>query len=387
MESGPGDLDLGGDEVLLRDAVRKALEGASPHHALTRGTEPVPAIVRRHWMLAVEMGWPGLLVAEQDGGAGFDLPAAATVAEEFGSHLFCGPFTTTAVLAVALACAARRDGAMPGVAAAIAKGNMAVCLAALPESGAWPERVPGLTLDGDATLTGVRELVEHPELASHFLTLDLVDRGEATVDLLAALVPPGAGVRVLPRQSLDVTCPVARIEFAGAAVPPGLSWRTRLSRSELDVMMRPLHVMTAAELVGIAQAALDRAVAHARERRQFGQAIGSFQAIKHRLADALSLVMGARLAVRHAAAVNDATATLAARTLAAEAALKATGDCIQVQGGMGFSWENDAHLYLKRARRLSALFGDMLSFRRMIADRFISSVLAPASTSAPEAAS
>lgn len=378
------ELDTGA--ALLGDTVRKALEAASPHHVLTTGSEPVSSIARRHWALAVEMGWLGLLIPEQDGGAGLDLAAAATVAEILGSHLFCGPFATTAVLAVSLASAAQRDGAMAGVAATIAKGDMAVCLAALPESGTWPAREAGLTLDADGRLFGVRELVEHPELASQFLAFDLVDRGEAMVEMLVALVPPGPGVRVVARQSLDVTCPVARIEFSGAAIPAGLSWRARLPRLELDRMLRPFHVVTAAELVGIAQAALDRAVAHARERRQFDQPIGSFQAIKHRLADALALVMGARLAVRRAAAVDDVAAILAARTLAAEAALKACGDCIQVQGAMGFSWENDAHLYLKRARRLSALFGDMLSFRRMIADRFIASVLAR-SAGAPEVSS
>jgi len=321
-------------EALIAEAAGKALAQAAPHRSFTSGAEEGAAVAARHWALAVEMGWPGILIPEAQGGLGIGLPPLAVLAEEMGRHLFCGPFAATAVLTPML---------FPALGGAIARGEIVAALAAPTADGA---------------------LVEHPALATHVLRLG--DAGGTLVEKHRAL-------RSADRQPFDVTCPVAEMTLgrAGALECP----------TPDAAALAPFHVAIAAELVGVAQGAMDRAVAHVKQRRQFGAVIGSFQAIKHKLADAAILVTNARLAVRHAAVQPEALAVHAARVLAADAAFRACGDCIQVQGGLGFSWENDAHLYLKRARRLAALLGSPMQSRRLVADRFIAQVL-----SMPEAA-
>lgn len=373
------ELDYGEDEILLQDMVRKTLAAASPARALAAGADDPAAIGRRHWALAADMGWPGLLIPNDQGGAGFGCRELAIVAEEMGAHLFCGPFLSTAVLGAAIAGAAAAQGRMPELGAAIAGGQTILSAAHLPESCEWLETSTTLSVDGSSPprVSGVRELVEHPALATHFLALDMTENDAGDVNMLAALVPAGPSVKITSRRSFDVSCPIGTLRFHAAPVAPENLFYTTLSRAATEALLRPVHIAIAAELVGVAQASLDKAVAHAKDRHQFDKPIGSFQAIKHRLSDAFVLVANARLTVRHAASDSaDISAVHCARVLAADAALKAAGDCVQVQGGMGFSWESDAHLYLKRARRLAATFGSSQSFRRAIANRFIDSVLA-----------
>jgi alkylation response protein AidB-like acyl-CoA dehydrogenase len=369
------ELDLTADERALQDAIVRALQDASPAQALTRGTQDAAAIALRHWELAVEMGWPGLLVPEHAGGVGLGLRELAVLCEAMGVHLFCGPFIATGVLGATIATLAEPHGRMAGLSAAIAGGKAIVAVAAVPSSGLWSAAEPSLTW-GASTLSGVREVVEHPALATHFLAIDVARRRDGGVDLVAALIPAGRGIAVEPRQSFDPSCPVATVRFERSVVEAGNILRVTLSRDEFASLMRATHVALAAELTGVAQAALDGAASYAKTREQFGKPIGSFQAIKHKLADGFVALSNARLAVRHAASVEDAAAAETARVLAADAALKTTADYIQIQGGMGISWESEAHLYLKRARRLAAAYGDSGQFRRALVDRFVASVLA-----------
>ncbi|MCK6453024.1 MAG: acyl-CoA/acyl-ACP dehydrogenase [Alphaproteobacteria bacterium] len=375
-----GDFAAQDELQLLQDSARRVLADACPLKELSAGGADAVAIAARHWQLAKAMGWPGLMVPESAGGAGMGCRGLAILAEEMGAQFFCGPFLATAVVGPAIAALAGRRGRMTGLARAIAEGATVLAGAAVPAGGQWIAAAPELGVENDAAprLSGTRELVEHPALATHFLALEIVRRGADRVGLLAAPVPAGTGVVSVPRQAFDVSCPIASIRFERAAVAPGDVLSVELSLDALTALLRPVHVAIAAELVGVAQSALDRAVAYAKERRQFGQPIGAFQAIKHRLADAFVLVANARLAVRQAARGDDEPASVeAARLLAAEAALKAAGDYIQVQGGMGISWESDAHLHLKRARRLAAAFGTSQGFRQALVDRFVASVLSP----------
>lgn len=364
----------GDERRLLRESAARALAAACPLRALCAGTADAAAIARRHWQIARDMGWPGLLVAADEGGAGMDCRALAVLAEEMGARFFCGPFLSTAVLGAGIATLAARHGRMTGMARAIADGAMVLAGAFVPgrdeASGLAVEPGPG------RRLTGRRDLVEHPDLATHFLVLDIGRRSDGSCALLAASVPAGTGIRVTARQPLDVSCPIATVAFERAAVPEHDLLQVVLAAGELDALLRPSHVAVAAELVGVARSALDRAVAYAKERQQFGQPIGKFQAIKHRLADGFVLVANARLAVAEAAeAEDDAGAVQYARVLAADAALKVAADYVQIQGGLGISWESDAHLHLKRARRLAACLGSSQAFRHAIVDRFVASVL------------
>jgi alkylation response protein AidB-like acyl-CoA dehydrogenase len=358
--------DVDDETQAIADAAGKALAGVAPHRALTLGGEDAAAIARRHWAQAVELGWPGVILTEADGGLGLGLAEMAALVEEMGRHLFCGPFAASAVLMPSLA---RLAGGhtWAGCAGAVARGETIVSLAAPDGIDAWPGVEP--------LLSASCSLVEHPDLATHFLVLDLPATSGDALLLRAALVERAEAAGIATRQPFDATCPVAAVDFVRARIVPGTLLSLQLDQRACDAFLQPLRVAIAAELVGVAQGALDRALAHVRERQQFGAAIGSFQAIKHRLADTAMQVANARLAVRHAARpAADAIAALAARALATDAAQRTAGDCVQLQGGLGFSWESDAHLYLKRARRVAALLGSAVEARRDIAERYIASV-------------
>lgn len=364
------DLALTEEERVLRDSTRRALEKAAPHRRFTAAVARADEAPVDMWPLAQALGWTGLLVPEAQGGLGMPLSAAALIAEEAGRGLFCGPFATTAVLAPTLF--GGGDVGADDLLSSIAAGEKAISLAHVAEAGSV------LTIEeGDPSrISGSRDLVEHPGVATDLLLFDLRSRPAGDAELVVALVPAGAaGCRGLYRQPFDVTCPVARFDLDRVSVASARVRKRALSEAALDDLLRPFHVVVAAELVGIGRAALERATGYARERQQFGVAIGSFQAIKHKLADAYVQVESAALAVRQAALDGDAGSALAARAIASEAALKAAGDSIQVHGGIGFSWECEAHLYLKRARRLVTVLARPDQLRRKVADRLVARVL------------
>lgn len=338
-------------DQMLRDAAARTLAEAAPNAALAQGAEAVAGFVESHWRLAAEMGWTGIAVAESHGGLGLGLPEAADIVEEMGAQLFCGPYALSAVFLAGLA---PRFGAVGDeLLRGMAEGQVRLGLATA-------EAQPGP--DGRLVLP----LVEHAAGASHILRLVREEAGVGFVLYRTA----GATNQAL--QAMDPTAPIACVTLALEAEIA----RARCSDDEAERLLLPIHILTAVELVGIARAALERAVGHVRQRKQFGEVIGRFQAIKHRLADGFTLLSHARLAVCDAVRrPADLDAAQIARVIAADAALKITADCIQLHGGMGFSWETDAHFYLKRARRLHASFGGTAALRKRAGDRFIESLL------------
>lgn len=339
-------------DQMLRDAAARTLAEVAPHVALTQGEDLSADPVGYHWGLAAEMGWTGIIIPEDHGGAGLGLGEAADIVEEMGAHLFCGPYIASAILLPTLApqLGAAAERLLQGVAEGTVRVGLATTEASVPLHG-----------------TRALPLVEYAKGATHFL--ELVREESRTTFVLSS----AERATVEYRQAMDETAPI------GAVALPADSEIARVSYSAEDAerILLPVHVLTAVELVGIAHAALDRAVIHVRNRKQFGEPIGRFQAIKHRLADGYTMLMHARLAVIEAIAHPDELdAAQIARVIAADAALKVTSDCIQFYGGMGFSWETDAHLYLKRARRLHGSFGGTSALRRRAGDRFIESLTA-----------
>ncbi|MDU0338545.1 acyl-CoA dehydrogenase family protein [Bosea rubneri] len=340
-------------DQMLRDAAARTLAEAAPNAALVQDADASTAFAESHWRLAAEMGWTGIMVPESHGGLGLGLAEAADIVEEMGAQLFCGPYALSAVLLAGLA---PRFGAVgDALLQELAEGKVRLGLATAEPICDAAERV-------------VLPLIEHAAGASHILRME---RGEAGVDFVLYRTA-GATSRAL--QPMDPTTPIASVTLA----PDAEMARASCSHSEAERLLLPIHVLTAVELVGIARAAFERAVAHVRQRKQFGEVIGRFQAIKHRLADGFTLLSHARLAVSDAVQrPGDLDAAQIARVIAADAAMKITADCIQLHGGMGFSWETDAHFYLKRARRLHASFGGTAALRKRAGDRFIESLLTP----------
>ncbi|WP_332685518.1 acyl-CoA dehydrogenase family protein [Bosea sp. (in: a-proteobacteria)] len=338
-------------DQMLRDAAARRLAEAAPNAGLAQGADASTAFVESHWRLAAEMGWTGIAVPESHGGLGLGIAEAADIVEEMGAQLFCGPYALSAVLLPGLApqFGAVGDELLRGV----AEGSVRVGLATAEM----------LSLPGERS---VLPLVEHATGASHILHLAREEKG------IAFVLYRTAGATFQALQAMDPTTPIASVTLA----PDAEIARASCSHDQAERVLLPVHILTAVELVGIARAAFERAVAHVRQRRQFGEVIGRFQAIKHRLADGYTLLSHARLAVSDAVLrPGDIDAAQIARVIAADAAMKITSDCIQLHGGMGFSWETDAHFYLKRARRLHASFGGTAALRKRAGDRFIESLL------------
>jgi alkylation response protein AidB-like acyl-CoA dehydrogenase len=333
--------DLDQDEKLLADSAERALAAVAPLHALASESVDVDAMVERHASLLRELGWSAMRVPEARGGAGAALAAGAIVAEAMGRHLGCAPFLVHAALLPALA--QKFGGDWDKALDRLASDELRVALA----TGRF--RFEGATL-----INGEALIIERGRGATHILALALEWHDADRVQLTAALIAANAkGMERRTRQAFDPSCPIETLRVVAAPCDARLD--VALDGAALDSLLAPVHVTIAAELLGVADAALSRAVAHAKDREQFSQPIGRFQAIKHRLADAYVLVDGARLAVRRAALSGECDDALVARLAAGEAAARVTGDLVQIRGGLGFSWEDDAHLYMKRARRLIAM--------------------------------
>ncbi|MFI7706240.1 acyl-CoA dehydrogenase family protein [Nonomuraea sp. NPDC049480] len=280
---------------------------------------------------ARDVGVAGLLVPEECGGAGCGPAEMAAVAEELGRVLSPHPFLQSAVMAVeaAVACGAS------DLLAALADGSSTATVV-LPGDG-------GLRL-ADGLLTGVVPYALEGELVLLYV-------GDALVEAVPT--------RREPYRTMDESRPLTRLTFENVPV-------RRLGDGASHARVRDLGIAAlAAEQVGGAERCLEMAVEHAGRRHQFGRPIGSFQAIKHKLADVLLLVESARSAAG-AAAVDGVFAAIAG-SYCTEAYLTAAGENIQVHGGIGVTWEHPAHRYLKRATSDAQLFGPPQAHRARLA--------------------
>src|SRR6266850_2926986 len=308
----------------LRQAVRRFVEARIPPAVPRAVVDGATAGRPDFWAAIGEPGWLGLHVSEENGGAGFGLVEQAVVVEELGRACAPGPYLPTALAAAIL-----QDAGGPAASALLAKLASGALTGAVALGGSRP--VLGAA-DADVIVC---------EVDGEWVALDAA----------------AAGVAELP--SLDLTRRVARLALDGVAVPPDRRLTGLTSERVRDVAA----VLLAAEAIGIAQWCVDTASEYAKVRVQFGRPIGQFQGVKHRCADMLARTELARAAVWDAArAVNDVEngaglAIASAAALAFEAAFLNGKDCVQTLGGIGFTWEHDAHLYLRRAITLHQLAG------------------------------
>jgi alkylation response protein AidB-like acyl-CoA dehydrogenase len=364
------DFTFSEDQEQLRTSIRRFLGHYSSEADVRRLMDTDEGYDPSVWSrMANELGLQGLVIPEEYGGSGASWMELGIVLEEMGRSLLCAPFFSTVVLAATAVLESGDARAMRDVLPRIADGSVIVTLALTEESGIWEERgielsasqgVDGYVLNGRKSyvLDGlIAEIVIVPARTPEGVTLFLV-RGDAT------------GLTRSPLKSLDLTRKLAALNFAdvpaevlGAA---GSGWET-VERT-LDLAA----VGLAAEQVGVAQAALDMAVEYAKERIQFGQAIGSFQAIKHKCVDVLVDVESARSAAYYALGAASqrseelsASAALA-KAFCSDASVLATHENIQIHGGIGFTWELAAHLYYKRAKSMELYLGDPFYHRERL---------------------
>ena len=327
------DLTLGHEQEAVRDAIRGMLADRQPTARVRQVMIAEPPIDEALWREAAALGWFGLALPEAAGGAGYDLPEAMLLFQELGRGVIPGPWLGTVLAARALAARPGGHHALEGVLA----GRRRVAVVDDPD-----ERLGnGNRLDGDA----------HAVLDAGCTDALLVLGREA-----ARLVEcDGRGVRIDGGPSVDPTRRIGTVTFADVDAGPELAdaRRWRLEGT----------VLAAAEALGVAERTLEMSVEYGKVRRQFGKPIGTFQAIKHRCADMAVRAEVARSSVTYAAVAlaegepGVARHVAMAKALASDAALTNATDNIQNHGGMGYTWESDAHLYLKRARLLEHCFG------------------------------
>ncbi|MDX2541464.1 acyl-CoA dehydrogenase family protein [Streptomyces sp. WI04-05B] len=365
----------------LGRTVRAFLADTSPETEVRRLMETPEGFDRALWRrMGSELGLQGLAVPEEYGGAGCGPVEMGVVMEEMGRALLCAPFLSSAVLATTalLRCADEeaRKRLLPGLAA----GELVATLALTEDSARWDASGVRLTAresNGSWLLTGHKTFVLDGAAADVVLTVARTDEenGDGTGDGIGVFLVDGdaPGLTREPLPTMDPTRRQARLDYVGV---PAIRLRTHGGGWELvaEVLDRAA-VALAAEQVGVASRTLDTAVEYAKVRHQFGRPIGSFQAVKHLLADVLLEVESARAAAHYAllAAENDAPDLPAVASLAkafcSDACLRAATENIQVHGGIGFTWEHPAHLYLKRAKTSQLLFGDPAYHRELLAQR------------------
>jgi len=335
---------IGEDHQALLATARRFTADRCPPAVARAAMEAEADALPPFWAGLAELGWLGLAVPEGDGGEGYGFAELAIVLEELGRAAAPGPVLPTVWAAALVGSGPRRH---------LAGGRRvgAVALAGAIEGRGGD--------DGPLRLAGAAGPVLCGALADLVVVPVAVGGGErwAVVDR--------ADVTATPLDALDPTRDLARIEVDGAPATP-LPGLTRARVEAVGV------ALAAAECAGGAAWCVDTAAAYARDRRQFGRPIGQFQAVKHRCADMLVQLEQARAVAWDAAAALDgddpgdpaaALAVSAAGAVAFEAFVAVAKDCIQVLGGIGFTWEHDAHLYLRRALALRQLFGGVAPWR------------------------
>jgi alkylation response protein AidB-like acyl-CoA dehydrogenase len=357
----------------LRRSVRRFLEDKSPISEVRRLMETTEGFDLAVWeQMANQLGLQGLAIPEEYGGSGFGYVELIVVLEEMGASLLCAPYYASVALAANAVLSSGDEGAKKDLLPGIASGETVATLALTEDSGRW---------DLDAITLAAAPAGDGWKLDGH--KMFVIDGHNADLVLVGARTPKGlslfavesgaAGLTATALATMDQTRKQARLEFS--STPARLVGEEGGAAPGLSRTLDLAAVALAAEQVGGAQRCLDMAVEYAKTRIQFGRPIGSFQAIKHKCADMLLEVESAKSAAYYAgwAAAEDSdelpvVASLA-KSYCSEAYFHAAAENIQIHGGIGFTWEHDAHLYFKRAKSSELMLGDPSYHRELLAQR------------------
>jgi alkylation response protein AidB-like acyl-CoA dehydrogenase len=366
-------LGVTAEQEELRASVRRFLAARAPVTAVRELMETADGVDAGVWRQAGEqLGLQGIAIPEEYGGAGFSFAEQAIVLEELGAALYGGAYLASAVLAATALLASPDTGARKRYLPGIASGETIATLAFTEEDGSWEPDAIRLAATSSADgwrLDGRKSFV----LEGHTAQLILVVARSGEGLSLFAVPADASGLARTALPTLDQTRKLARLDFA--AVPATLLGSAGDGAAVLGRVLDVAAIAQAAEQLGGAQRALDMAVEYAKMRYQFGRPIGSFQAIKHRCADLLMEVESLRSAVQYAAAAvaeDSAEVPVVAalvKAYASDVFFHVTAENVQIHGGIGFTWEHDAHLYLKRAKASELFLGDASYHREHLATR------------------
>ncbi len=356
-------LTLTEDQQLLHDSAKSFFADKAPvaHLRALRDSNDTTGFSRDVWKQSAEMGFPGLLIAEEQGGSGLGHAEAAIVMEEIGRNLTPSPLLATGI--VAATALKKADGAKAlALLAQIAAGEKLVVLC-IDEHGKHAPAKIAMTAKRSGNgfvLDGAKTFVIDGHVADLLIVAAKTDSG-----LTLFLVDPKAKGIVVERTVMVDAHNAARIAFDGVAVDAdAVLGEVDGGDKILETALDAGRIAVAAELLGCAHEAFTRTVDYLKERKQFGKAIGEFQALQHRAAHLFSELEITRAAVTKAAQTLDSSPDKAAPVVAmAKARACMTGDlavreAVQMYGGMGMTDAIDIGLFMKRARVLQELFGD-----------------------------
>jgi alkylation response protein AidB-like acyl-CoA dehydrogenase len=364
-------LEFTGEQEELRAAVRDLLAHECPTSLVRERVEkgrPATALSRQ----LTELGAPALTLPEQVGGLGLGPVEATVVAEELGRFVAPVPWLATVTQYAALiahAGTAEQCAALLGpVAAGERVGTLAVAedaRHALPESMRTVARRAG----NGWVLSGIKRYAFDAEAADEIAVVARVEGAD-----LGVFVVPASQVEIEAMPSSDGSRQWASVALADVTVPADRALgEPGCSESAVRRALAEATAALATEIVGVCSALLNRTISYVQEREQFGVPVGSFQAVKHKLADCFVALERARAAAYFAAATlaeddpRQATAVPMAKIAAGDAAGRIVQDAIQSHGGIGYTWEHDLHLFAKRAAADAAVFGTAASHRRALA--------------------
>jgi alkylation response protein AidB-like acyl-CoA dehydrogenase len=368
---------LSDEQILLREAARGSLSRFKTVEAARDALEK-PDALPDLWPMAIEAGWPGLLVSEEHGGAGLGAFDALLVAEE------CGRVLASVPLLGALPASAILDSAGDESLEAVASGELRPAYVPArppgdreprwtvePSGGLARPGAPRATADGDAViLQGSVAFVPDAPGAGLLVAVGVAEDG---APIAVAIAASADGVNVEPVMRYDATRSLGHVTFSGAR-----GRRLDVGDAELADAWYLAQALIAGESIGAVQTCLDTSVAYAKERFTFGRAIGSYQAIKHELTEILRRLENARGLqyyagwARASAPEEFPLAASAARSAAGSALDFAARAMINVHGGIGATWEHDAPLYFRRAQLSRRLLGGTHDATDRVAERTIS---------------
>lgn len=366
-------LEFTQEQKILRESVAKFCKTEIPMETVRELTENPVGLTDALWTKIAEQGWLGVLIPEAYGGLGLGVTELGIILEEMGRALVPGPYFASAVLG-GPAIAIRGGEAMKKTwLEKITTGEARATLALMEEDaqlGADHIRAEAKKSGAGYILNGKKFFVPDAAAADAFVVAARTSEG-----VTLFLVPKSAkGVSVEPNKLTDMTSRSGQLVLKDVSVgadaligAPGKGWDV------VDQVLQIANVGIAAGSVAAAEQVLQTTVAYARERTQFGVPIGSFQAVKHPLANLFADIESARSAYHYAAWAIDAAsedvrrAVAIARVTASDAFRKATLDCLQAHGGIGFTWEYDLHLYLKRAQHNMYFLGMNSDYEEVIA--------------------
>jgi alkylation response protein AidB-like acyl-CoA dehydrogenase len=360
-------------QQVLKNSAREFFSAECPIAEVRRLMETGTAGDAALWQKMAHQGWTGIIFDEEYGGLGLGLVELAMAMEEMGRALLPGPYLSTVPLAGTAIDAAGNPAQKHKYLSRIAMGEAQATLALQEASGSWDPEAVQLAAHPTAAgfaLTGRKMFV--PDAAAADFMVCAARRGP---DLGLFVVARGArGLTISALPAIDETRKLYQVELAD--VPVGEEDFLAIGDSARAALERALAVATAAlaaEMVGGMQRVMEIAVEYAKARKQFGKPIGQFQAVQHLCADMLLLTESSRSAAYYAAwalqerAPEAEAAVSIAKAYASDAYREVGNRGIQVQGGMGFTWENNVHLYYKRAKASELMFGDATYHRERIA--------------------